>query len=88
MEEEEVVKKQEWICDWCSGAMSSKQALQKHQEKGICMKKGYLCMRCLQVWQTPSELHRHQTSQRKCKKNQMCVLQRMEDDTVKAIEKK
>jgi len=90
MEEEEPPRepREEWVCDWCSGRMSSKQALQKHQDKGVCLKKGYLCLRCLQLWQTPSELQRHQTSQRKCKKKQTCVLQRMDDDSVKVIEKK
>jgi hypothetical protein len=78
----------DWECNWCSCYFSSKQALQKHQEKGVCMKKGYICMRCLQLWNTPSELRRHQTSQRKCKQNNYCVLQRMDDDSVRVVEKK
>jgi hypothetical protein len=85
VEDKEVVS---WVCEWCLTEMSSKQALQKHQEKAVCMKKGYICLRCLQLWNTPSELHRHQTSQRRCKKNQTCVLQRSEDDIVRVIEKK
>ncbi len=88
---EQQTSKVDWKCPYCPenrSGFSSKQALDKHLNKGVCLKKGYLCLRCFELWRTPSELQRHQLAQRKCKKHMSCKIQRDADDSVYTTEKK
>lgn len=74
-----------WTCEFCDASLSTKQALDRHIAKGICLGKGYICLRCLRLWPTMSELNRHQASIKKCRKRRKCVLRRTSaNDTVHA----
>ena len=69
-----------FVCKVCESEFSSKQRLQGHEEKGICLGKAYLCVRCLNIFESKYRLDRHQGSNRKCKKVEKVMVIRDEND--------